>query len=303
MDELNKEPIHRSPPQPTTVTQGWSEPTLRSTSPGRIPEWRWEVAQVISRCLMRGRNCKKDQGIQTALQLQKMLKRWDYSDYRPPKMKKPLPEGVLEAYQLYVQSPYAQAELKARILAQEPFSIIAQKIHSTEAAIYWYELLFFNVLDRLQGESYISMQVIGLWRLRPSDPWFVPAFWMEMGYRRGPAYVDALVPLKNRIQEPLTPEDYLPSDDLEESLLRNVKILIETRLTLFDFTTVQPWLDLRAMSELTRREEEIEILIRQLHDAQALLTPLAGINLDYEMPELPWNAPTSLVTAQGDVLD
>jgi hypothetical protein len=254
---------------------------LRPNSPSREPDWRWKMVSFLFEFPWLKRHMRHDLGFAMAIKLHKYLQYLDSLGTKRPR-KKPLPEGVMEAYALYQLPPRLQAELKARLLAKEALSIIAQKIHSTVAAITWYEHLFFNIFDRLESRSYISHHVTRLLKLKRNDPSFMPAFWMEIGYCAGPEAVDLLVEFQDRILEPLTHEDLLPTPDSKESILRKIKLLIELRTTLYDSSTYHPLLDARGVLELADREEQTKLMIQQTQAIQALSAPLASMHLDYE---------------------
>jgi hypothetical protein len=181
--------------------------------------------------------------------------------------------------------------LKARLLAQEPLPSLAQKINSTPTAISWYEHLFFNINDRLQAVSYIEHQVITFTRLNRNHPQFLTAFWMEVGYKGGPGILDLLVPLQDRILEPLTPSDFKPTQDPQESLLRQAKLLIAARSSLVGPIVHEPLLNVRGLTELELREKQAEQLKIQIQDIQALQMPLISIGLiqeDFILEDCPW---------------
>jgi hypothetical protein len=108
-----------------------------------------------------------------------------------------------------------------------------------------------------------------------------------MGFRGGPAVIDAVAPLQNRILEPLTQDDFMPTEDFQESILRKIKILIELRSTFFDPIIPQPSLDVRGLKELDHREKQTEQLTAQIQDIKALSTPL--LTLVWFMMPLPPN--------------
>ena len=254
---------------------------LLPTSPTRIPDWRWKLVQVMADNSFLKKYLRQDQGLKMAMQLYKYLQYLDSIGPRQPR-KKPLPEGVMEAYALYSRPLRSQAELKARLLAEEPMPIIAKKINSTEAAITWFEHLFFNISDRLQASSYISNNITLLESTHRYHPLFLAAFLMEVGYRLGPVAIDLILELQDRILEPITPSDYLPTDDPQETLLRLVKMLIEVRSTFPSPDIPQPLLDIRGLTELDHREQQTKQLTKQIQETQSLYTPLADIGLDYD---------------------
>jgi hypothetical protein len=254
---------------------------LLPTSSNRIPDWRWQLVQVMAEHPWLKRYHRQDPGVQMAQKLRKYLQYLNTIGTRRPR-KKPLPEGVMDAYALYCRHPFSQAELKARLLAEEPLPDIARKISSTQEAIKWYEQLFFNIADRLQASSYIEHFVVIRSRMNRNHPMFLPAFMMNMGYNMGAYVVDLLVKVWDRILEPITSNDLIPTDDPTESSLRKIKLLIEARSTLFDFTTPQPLLDIRGLTELDIRERQTYELTRQIHVIQSLSTPLADSDLIYD---------------------
>ena len=104
---------------------------------------------------------------------------------------------------------------------------------------------------------------------------------MEVGYRLGPVAIDLILELQDRILEPITPSDYLPTDDPQETLLRLVKMLIEVRSTFPSPDIPQPLLDVRGLMELDHREQQTKQLTKQIQENQSLYTPLADIGRNH----------------------
>jgi hypothetical protein len=216
-----------------------------------------------------------------ALLLKKHLEYVHHIGYRRSRRKAP-PESVLQAYGLYCQSLFSQSELKARLLAKEPISNIAQKIGVPQETVEWYERLFFHVKDRLQALSYIRHYIVDLSRLHRSHPQFLDAFLLEMGYSGGPAMVDFLVKHKDRITEPFSSRDFMPSPDAEEATIRLVKLFIEERSSIGVPPDHQVGLDVRGIKELAHREKQLKQGNRQLESMHSLATPLAGVAINEE---------------------
>ena len=56
---------------------------------------------------------------------------------------------------------YIADEIEARLLAQQPYKMIAERTCYSEDALRLYESWFFNIHDRLTSPSYITHTIFG----------------------------------------------------------------------------------------------------------------------------------------------
>jgi hypothetical protein len=139
--------------------------------------------------------------------------------------------AIYEAWAFYTADDREMRnELEARILAREPFDIIAGKLATTSDVVAAYEKYFFNVTDRLDSPSYITHCVLGR-ALQASPAERTPDFlWKLFGYWQGPAMVDAWVYRFNRPSRPETANGVAAAitDDFKLTMLMKADQLART---------------------------------------------------------------------------
>lgn len=102
--------------------------------------------------------------------------------------------GLYYAYQLY-SSPDERTRLtiEARILAGMDDESIAELYGTLPSTIAWYEMVFFNVRDRLNSRDWVQRIVLIPAILRGIEGRDEDAAWKLFGYFGGPAVLDALM--------------------------------------------------------------------------------------------------------------
>lgn len=173
---------------------------LRRDSPLRPTDWRWQRACYLKKTSRKPTRKHDDKWIAEALRFKYDLDRCK-TDQEYEDLQDNWPHFYL-AYEIYDEDDDTaktrhhptRYEIEARILAEESFEAIAWKVYAPEGVIEIYEKVFFNVLDRIQSESYIHNQVIGndVVQRGLSDKDY-DKVWKLYGYRRGPGAVDELV--------------------------------------------------------------------------------------------------------------
>src|SRR5690606_34674736 len=68
--------------------------------------------------------------------------------------------SLLHAYEIFERNDRIRLTIESRILARQSDEEIAEKVGTTPDVIKIYELLFFNVRDRLSNRDYIVQQII-----------------------------------------------------------------------------------------------------------------------------------------------
>lgn len=132
--------------------------------PCRPPYWRWERARKLKEMKRKpvGKG-REDPWVVRCLRFQKALDDAKDEMDRCTAYEKAGPLGI--AYDVWDEisstSNGCRAELEARILANQPFEEIGQKLSMSAEATAAYEAAFFNVTDRLDNEGYIVHQAIG----------------------------------------------------------------------------------------------------------------------------------------------
>lgn len=170
--------------------------------PYRPVNWRWQRAGLLADNKTRRAN-RSDQDDKYISQLQKFQKA--FAACKDDVDKCHLANKQLSLYYAYEiwswdqgefsekDTNSAKYEIEARLLANESFISIADRLSTSEEVIRWYELAFFNVLDRLKSSSYILHQVMGPAVYRGVADRNFDVLWKLYGYFYGPAVLDALI--------------------------------------------------------------------------------------------------------------
>lgn len=134
------------------------------------------------------------------------------------------------------------ALLEARLLAREPDSLIAERLHTYPETISWYERLFFNVRDRLDSRDYIFKCCLNSRNMSRTGETAAPvgpdmaigancqrAAWRFYGYLGGPLVLDMLLTGLKQGPIPITGEEV--ADWVSDAIAETVKskTLVATR--------------------------------------------------------------------------
>lgn len=129
-------------------------------SPNRPPDWRWERARWYNEQNKKPNSKKEDEFVIAAFKFQNKYRKCNnYNDLE--KLKQRMPE-IYDAYELVLNdSNLTRYQIEARLLANESFERISSRCFVPEKVIFWYEKLFFNVLDAINSPDYLSSIVLG----------------------------------------------------------------------------------------------------------------------------------------------
>lgn len=164
----------------------------------RSPSWRSERVSAILSQATPGRATRRDD--EFVRQYRTYLMREMSGKYSPDELFYFNP-GIFYARQLidsYSHDPLPSMLVQARLLANTPFKVIAQKHNTTEDAIRWYEAIEFNVTDRLRSVDWVVGQIITpayvkyLGHINSARSYY-DATLKLLSYIGGPSIVDALV--------------------------------------------------------------------------------------------------------------
>ena len=184
---------------------------LNEWDPYRSPRWRYDRAAHLAKTRSKRQTCDYARDDEYVFSTFKFLRGWNnlarasqYSanEARIAKLYPKYP-GLYLAHQLFSQKSGdpIRYEVEARILARQTDEEISSKVSMHPEGIRWYELVFFNVRDRIDNEGYIGRQVIGpavAHGLRNIAIDFSAKYW---GYYAGPYMLDLI--LSDR--DPATP--------------------------------------------------------------------------------------------------
>jgi hypothetical protein len=114
--------------------------------------------------------------------------------------------ALFEAYTLYQANDAPNEhrwEIEARLLAREPAESIALKLGLQAETVEAYELVFFDVISRLQHPSLITHTVIGRSVQTGLAEREYDGLWKLFGYWGGPAVLDAFI---HKFNSPAIPD-------------------------------------------------------------------------------------------------
>jgi hypothetical protein len=177
------------------VSPEFEKLNLRPGSPFRPVTWRWQLAQEIrSGPAARRRACPDDQ-VRTAVEVQEGLEQYDVDEKLRLLDRH---DGLGDAYAFWVSgsttaadkgpgsgplssAALAQAELEALVLAGKRPEKIAAHTGMSEAAVGWYEALWFDVRSRRRHPGWVAANVIGSLH-HGTAATLIPALVRAMGY-------------------------------------------------------------------------------------------------------------------------
>jgi hypothetical protein len=101
--------------------------------------------------------------------------------------------GLYHAEQLHDREDLdLRWEMEARFLARESFESIGGKIGIDVEVVFWYERAFYNVLEKLNNQSYIGNVAMGRSVHRGLFERDYDLLWKMFGYACGPLMIDSL---------------------------------------------------------------------------------------------------------------
>jgi hypothetical protein len=109
--------------------------------------------------------------------------------------------AVAQAHALRLADPpLLRWAVEGRVLAREPFDVIAKKCALLPEAVEAYERLFFSVADKLDAVTWVTCRVIGPKIHHGLAEQDLDVWWRFVGYTYGPVVLDAV--LHNALGQP-----------------------------------------------------------------------------------------------------
>jgi hypothetical protein len=148
--------------------------------------------------------------------------------------------------------------VEARILAREPFGVIAQKCALTPEAVEVFERLFFAVVDKLNSPTWIVTRVFGMQLYVPSEN-DLDTIWKHAAYSYGPLVLDAFLHGTVNTERPQNAEqlNQLMAREMDDLFARKkclaAEILPVTRANALK--VIQVAADLKRMAAATQAAE------------------------------------------------
>jgi hypothetical protein len=210
---------------------------FRPDDPRRPLDWRWQkageildLAATLPQPPQLSRDHGDDDAVQAAVRFRRRAERTETEADQLELLRRS--PSIYNAWNIW-QDRSDQGlkwELEARLLANEDFKLIEKKTCVDAAAVCVFEQLFFNVLDRLESQSYVVHAVFrrslidGL-RTREYD-----LLWKLYGYWGGSFLLDDLI---YQFNAPIKPNgvdrvDAFWADDGTASIRRKNAIALRT---------------------------------------------------------------------------
>src|SRR5262249_37443469 len=136
--------------------------------------------------------------------------------------------------------PLLRWAIEARVLAREDFPTIARKCALITEAVEAYARLYFDVLDKLNAETWVMCAVIGSKIHHGLTEKDLDVWWRFIGYAHGPVVLDKVIHRTLELSRPTTPEllDAVLTRDTE-SLFLDKKLLATHLLPVTPETALQ----------------------------------------------------------------
>lgn len=251
-------------------------PRMQEYSLIRSPAWRWERAQSL---VSAGRYATPRRDDDWTRQAVHFLR--DAGRCRRAKQLAKLARNhpdVFAARRLHEQGGDAVLEAQARLLAGQTVEDIARLTDLPSSVIGCYELLFYNVTDRLHARDWITTMAIGWWRFDPAKGRDPATILRAFAFHGGPVVLSSLLPyiLGGKAQLPPVNDSASPESHLD----RAIRTAIEIDMLPYDEKTHRKLSKLhlelhnRAGSTTFRRSSE-EFVAQNLNETLDNLASLA----------------------------
>jgi hypothetical protein len=165
---------------------------LTNENPWRVPDWRWQRANLLATGALRQNRRFDDRHIQKLSRFATAVM-GDTDQYAQERLAIADP-ALFWAYRLAIQDePHRRGEVEARIIANQTPEEIAAKTGIPEATIKAYEIAFYDVRDKLIYGGYVLHTLIGTAIHRGIQERDYVLIWKFMAYTHGPVLLDAYV--------------------------------------------------------------------------------------------------------------
>lgn len=180
-------------------------------NPARPPNWRWKKAAWMRE---KGKYLRKevDDADTEVLRKYQLLKSRCLTDIGNYNLSIKFP-GIYWAEHVRDNVETLRYTLEARLLANEPLESIAHKTGCTLDTVIWFEKAFFDVLEYLDRQDYITNIVMGESVHRGMNAREFDLLWKLIGYCSGSILLDAyILPFSRSI---VTSADQVPARQAE----------------------------------------------------------------------------------------
>lgn len=155
----------------------------RRYDPFRTPEWRWLIA-------LRHFDEHTRPGPREDPIIADLVRLLRCGGIDPAQAGSLSPSDLAAAHSVYSAATPLRDEIEARLLAGQPFDVIAAKTGIAASAVAAYERAFFDVASSLNAGGWINLAVL---KLHPGVPVTEGQVWKCIGYACGPAILDQVI--------------------------------------------------------------------------------------------------------------
>ena len=166
---------------------------LTMENPHRPPDWRWRRARFRVETKSRRQLRQDDDWTGRAKRFLRLATRDEAKAFRSD------PE-LGAAWHFSTGGGLKRAEVEARVLARQSPDEIAVACRLGTSVIKLYETLFFAVRDRLNAQSWVQHNVLGLKTWEPLEREDVKSVWRAFGYFYGPVSIAELINAVNHAE-------------------------------------------------------------------------------------------------------
>lgn len=173
-------------------------------APARFPDWRWRLTQHGRRLNRR----TADRWLIAANTVFEAVRppaatagaratpsvENDWRIYENCRVLVGTAKTVKDAWVIYAGKNYSlRYELEARLLAQQPITEIAEKLHQTPATLEAYANVFFHVYDRIESETWVIHCVFGDEYHTGGAERSYPLWWKAFAYYGGVQILETVI--------------------------------------------------------------------------------------------------------------
>ena len=167
-------------------------PEFQRCNPFREPEWRWVRACWLVKPGKEFSSETDDAETGRALRFVRALANCTNGEAQA-ELARRMP-GWYRANEIYKTGGPTRWLIESRILAGQTLLEVARAMGLSSAAVYWYEKVFFNVVERLEATDYIQKKIIGKTAFDSITAEDTEVLLKLLAYYGGPVVLEASLP-------------------------------------------------------------------------------------------------------------
>lgn len=254
---------------------------LRVEAPFRPTDWRWEKA-ILMREDPRTASLLRHQDDDWTRKAKKFQLAYATasSDYDHLLLMRRWP-SLAEAYAIRHQDDEKRLlryEIEARLLSDDPFERVSERVGVSPDVVIWYEKLFFNVRDRLSHRGWVAHCVLGESAHAGLTERDYDVLWKMFGYIGGGYVLDAVIDRRTDLPQPEGPGQVRGwfGDDIEQ--VSTIKMDLAMRIAAVNSYTIEK------IAEIYQRFRELQKMADGAGGGGDMLTT----NIAIMLQSIPW---------------